>query len=215
MRDYSKTKTFKQGITGENAVEDYFAWEDVSLLFRCPSNRAFPYDFKYLSNKTGKQFIVEVKTKIARDWFPDVSIDLKDYETYLRIIDEQQIDFYIFFVDYETKACYWFNLRNIDRLKKKYNPVRIRTHKYGYYPLKGMGDKGQPVVYFPLCWMKVVFQLDVQTIDALKELAKDSDVLRKKYCERLLMQTDFYKIGSLDDISLGGIDGLGNSPERG
>ena len=151
------------------------------IIYRPVNGGAHPFD-NLCANKDKSIFVVEIKTKPRRIYYPDTGINIRNYEDYCRTRAKHNIDIILFFVDEVKKCIYGGSLRDLE--------TEI-TIEHGIdtlnYPLRHNG-----IIYFPLDNMKMGWDLSENEIMRLKQIttrSKPYDDLYQGITERRIDDT--------------------------
>jgi len=149
--------TVKKGNLGEQIVKETLE-NSGYVIYKCITEKAHAFDFLAVKNKQ-VFMIAEVKSKARFNNFEATGIDVKHYNEYLFILDNQNIDVMLFFVDEHPKEerVYCQSL-NILKQEKDINGIR--------YPNFNI-SKGK--VLFTLSDMITVCKLTEDQINKLKK----------------------------------------------
>lgn len=91
----------KKGNLGENIVKDTLEKKGY-VVYKCVTEKAHAFDF--LAVKDKKVFLIaEVKSKARFNKYEATGIDLRHFNEYKFIYDNQKIDILLFFVDEHPK----------------------------------------------------------------------------------------------------------------
>lgn len=96
--------TVKKGDIGEAIVKGVL--DAKGLIVYAPTGGGTHVVDFYAQYKGKKLFAVEVKTYPRRAFFDQTGIDAADYETYLHLLKDQDIDTVIFWVDEFERMIY-------------------------------------------------------------------------------------------------------------
>jgi len=149
----SKT-TVKKGNIGEKIVRGYLENKGY-VIYKPITSGGHPFDNLCASRDKKKIFIVEVKTKEARKYYPDTGIDIKSYNEYKYIQDKYNLKVFLFFVDATNRKIYG----NI----MEYLEIETTVGKH-IYPLRQNG-----IIYFPLSSMKSISELTENEAEIIRK----------------------------------------------
>jgi len=137
--DWNKRTEVKKGCLGESLVEKYLA-KRKQTIYKPITDQAHPVDRVCASPDKNQMYIVEVKTKARRKYYPDTGFDFSKYREYLNLQLKHSLEVYVFFVDEESGTIYGGLLDDISRMT-------TITHKGNRleYPLISKG-----IIYFPV-----------------------------------------------------------------
>jgi len=161
--------TTQKGNIGEACVDDYLRSKNI-IPYIPVFEGAHPFDRLCAKNDGSSLYIVEVKTKARRTYYPDTGINISSYEKYISISLKYGIKVFLCFVDEAEKRCYgnWIHILS-ETTEVDHNEKLLK------YPLKDNG-----IIYFPLCAMKDIFFINNNTIN---ELLEKSSRNYKYHCE--------------------------------
>ena len=149
----SKT-TVKKGNIGEKIVKEYLENKGY-VIYKPATSGSHPFDNLCASQDKKKIFIVEVKTKEARKYYPDTGIDIKNYNEYKYIQDKYNLKVFLFFVDATNRKVYGNELGNLIK------PKIIDNKKYPSM------EKG--IIYFPLSSMRPISELTEDEAEIIRK----------------------------------------------
>lgn len=152
--NWNEREEVKKGKIGERIVFDYLRSKGF-VVYRPAVDGSHPFDNLCYYRKRETMFIVEVKTKQARKFYPDTGISFRNYIEYKFIQDRYNLQVYLFFVDATSKKVYGNSLSRLEFPKVEGNH---------FYPLKENG-----IVYFPLSNMVVLFRLTMEQVKTINE----------------------------------------------
>jgi hypothetical protein len=144
----------KKGNIGEQIVFDYL-YNIGYVIYRPVTGGAHPFDNLCVSRDKKDIFIAEVKTKEARQYYPDTGINIKNYNEYKFIQNKYNLHVFLFFVDADNLKVYGNFIACLEAKK-----VSGKCS----YPLKQNG-----IIYFPLSNMKLISELTDDQAKAIKE----------------------------------------------
>ncbi len=130
-------ETAKRGTVGEDIVDAYLEKRGI-IPYKPNSKYAHAFDRLGVSKDKKNLFIVEVKTKPARDYYPDTGIDVRHFNEYKYLQDKYSLKIFIFFVDDQRGEVYGNFLNKLMAPKE-------RTDIGKTYPLIERN-----IIYFPL-----------------------------------------------------------------
>lgn len=148
----------QKGKVAEDIVVDkmrdrgYFA-------FKCANPGSHPFDFLFVQMQGYKLFIGECKAHEERVLYEDTGINSDEYEKYLELRNNLEIDFIIFFVDYKKESIYGGEIGYISKNMEVKGKV---------YPAK----EGNGITYFPTSLMQKYFPLSQEEVYKLKSLTR-------------------------------------------
>lgn len=150
----------KKGDLGEKIVDAYLEEKKI-VVYKTAFDGAHPFD-RLLATPDKKQLIVaDVKTKPQRKYYPDTGIDLRHFNEYQHISHKHNVKVMLFFVDQVAAKVYGNYLHELIK------PLEIQhNNKTLQYPIT---EKN--IIYFPLCKMIFIENLDNYQIDELKTLS--------------------------------------------
>lgn len=155
----------KIGDYGEKLVTDFLR-ERNCVFYRPDVESSSPHLCDGFITKNFKLLTAaDIKTKPRRKKFPDTGIDYRHYIRYKQITEENNINFYLFFVDDVCKAIYGNYLRVLD------NPCISNGIAY---PIEELTKYGNIIRYYPLSVMQVIRKLTNDEISELKRLRGDN-----------------------------------------
>lgn len=157
MKWESKATVIK-GDIGEDIVDEYLIKKGY-IPYKPACGGAHPFDRMCATKDKKTIFIVEVKSKAKRKYYPDTGINISHFDDYKNIYKKYGIDVYLFFVDEEQGTIY-------GRLLRELEIERVVTHKGNEisYPLK----QGR-IIYFPIACMRLIARLDDEKVRELTE----------------------------------------------
>jgi hypothetical protein len=131
--------------------------------------KAHPFDRLCASQDKKNLFIVEVKSKARRNYYPDTGVDVRHYEDYMHIKATYAIPVFIYFVDEMLMRVYggeigWLSCsRTVAHKGRQLN-----------YPLRQGG-----IIYFPLEAMTTLCPIEADAAKQLKALSTRAYAYRK------------------------------------
>lgn len=165
IKPWKERKCVKKGDIGEKLVDKYL--RSKQLIPYSPDSE-YPHPFDRLVASRDKQtlMIIDVKTKAARNSYPDTGMNKSHYDEYMRISIKHNIPVYVFFCDEMLGKVYG------NYLSELIKPTKIKVkNKIINYPLV-QGD----IIYFPLSLMIDVCNIESDQIVAMKSLSARSHV---------------------------------------
>ena len=141
----------KKGNIGEELVDEYLHKKGV-LTYSCKLQG--PHTFDRLCIINSQIFIIDVKCKPSRNYYPDSGFDIITYNKYKEIIKENNLDFFIFFVDEKSKQIYGSTL---DKLEKS---IKVGRKTYP--------SRENEIIYFPLQNMKKICRISEENSQRIK-----------------------------------------------
>lgn len=160
--EWNKKKCVQKGTLGEELIDKYIH-ESGRLIPYCPVfDGAHPFDRIVASLNKKEMYILDVKTKARRSYYPDTGIDIRHYEQYKYLEDKYNMPVYLAFVDEWLDKIYGNYLSILEE------PTPDVKTNYGYrdYPIKQKG-----IIYFPCVKMEYITILDKNNSKKLKELS--------------------------------------------
>lgn len=158
MNWHDRTTT-KKGDIGERIVREFLVSKGY-VPYVPIADIAHPFDNLCASPDKKKIFIVEVKTKEARKYYPDTGINIRNYDEYAFIRKKYGIEVFIYFVDATNKKVYG------NRLSVLEEKTTVGNKEYP--------KREPPIIYFPLCNMQTISELtDEQCTEIRKYTTKN------------------------------------------
>jgi hypothetical protein len=152
--------TARKGAIGEQIVDLLLLQKNI-IPYGALVNNAHPFDRMCASADKRNIFIVEVKTKARRTYYPDTGVDIRHYMGYRHVKATYNIPVYLIFVDEMLGKVYGGELAHLE------SPLSIAHRgKMLNYPLKQRG-----IIYFPLAHMKDISELTKETMEDLRALS--------------------------------------------
>lgn len=139
MNNWEDKLQVKKGNLGEQLVDNHLRGRGF-VVYKAVSEGRHPFDRICSTLDKKKMIIAEVKTKPARQYYPDTGINLKHYREYAFLRDKYNLPVVIYFVD-EIKRKIYGNL--LIELEK--SVIILHKGKFIKYP-KIEGE----IIYFPL-----------------------------------------------------------------
>lgn len=160
---WEERKEVKKGSMGENIIDRYLISQGY-VPYMAVYEGAHPFDRIVATPDKKNIYVVEVKTKARRTYYPDTGIDTRHYFDYKHVTEKYNMRMLIFFVDEYVGTVYGNFLDVLDQ-------ARVVEHKNRFieYPLKQRG-----ILYFPLCAMLTVAAVSAEESKELKKLSKRS-----------------------------------------
>jgi len=148
----------RKGNIGERLVDEYLLRKGI-VPYRPIVSQAHPFDRLCASADKKRIYVVEVKTKPRREFYPDTGVDFRHFNDYMHISLQHSMDVFLYFVDEILRSIYGGELvGNLAQIRQVRHQGRDLI-----YPLKHRG-----IIYFPLSAMEHVASLQD---DVCKELA--------------------------------------------
>lgn len=144
--------TVKKGNVGEEIAKNYLEKKGF-IVYNPNTPGSHPFDNLCADNRN--IFIVEIKTKEARKYYPDSGVDIRNYNKYLYIKSKHNMKVYLFFVDAANAKIYG---NEIDELIK---PQIINGKNYP--------SKEKDIIYFPLMNMITISNLTKEQCDEIAQ----------------------------------------------
>lgn len=157
MAKFSDLKEYKKGELGEFLVQHYLTKKGYTV-YKTASTGSHPIDNIAIHKTNLNVFIYDVKTKAKRTHYNDTGLDANDFQKYKKIIEKNNVQLIIFFVDENLKLIYTLNM----------NTISEKIKNYKTYPKIIKDPKGQDVIYFPLKIMKKQIKFSQKFADKLK-----------------------------------------------
>ena len=148
----------RKGNIGEGLVDEYLLRKGI-VPYRPIASQAHPFDRLCASADKKHIYVVDVKTKPRREFYPDTGFNISNYNKYLNIAIQHNMDVFVYFVDEILKAIYGGELiGNLAQIRQVRHQGKLLI-----YPIQQSG-----IIYFPLAIMEHIADLP----DAVcKELA--------------------------------------------
>ena len=141
--NFNEKTTTKKGDIGENIVDNIMLKKGFIPYMPKEGTGAHPFDRLYATRDKKTIFILDIKAKAKRRYYPDTGIDLAHYRQYSHISDKYKIEVVILFVDEESLTVYGGKLINLEA--ETTITDKSRTLKYPmivkniiYFPIKNM-----------------------------------------------------------------------------
>ena len=153
MIEFNKANS--KGKIGELIVGEVFkrhGW----IVYTPQENMSHAFDMIVIKDKK-EAMAVDVKTKPARNYYPDTGLDLKDWNIYKEFTKRYTMTFWIIFVDENSKTIYGNYLEAMEK------PVTIGKITY---PL--IIKTNEPEILFPLQNMITFAKLTDQEANEIK-----------------------------------------------
>lgn len=160
---FHELTTTQKGDVGEEIIDALLKKKGV-IPYKPDADRAHPFDRLCASINKKSLYVVEVKAKSKRKYYPDTGINLSVYTGYQHINAKYNMQVYLFFVDEESAEIYGGELNKIS------TPCQI-THngKVIDYPLiSASGPKD--IIYFPIARMGTISKINDADVSKLKSL---------------------------------------------
>lgn len=159
----------KKGDLGEELVKKYLEAKKQTV-YSTSTDQGHPVDMICASQDKSNMYMVEVKAKARRKYYPDTGFDLSVYNEYKALQIQRNLTLYVFFVDEEAGKIYGGSLDDISK------PTQI-THR-GHvleYPLCNKG-----IMYFPVDNMITVDSIPKDIRGRLQKLTTKNDIYLKE-----------------------------------
>jgi hypothetical protein len=163
--DWENKTEVKKGNIGEEAVDVYMIEESFFPYIPDPKIKAaHPIDRLYISLDASNIFFVDVKSKAARNKYPDTGIDTRHYQKYKKIYENSSIDVFLAFVDENSKSIYGGFLSHLSITR---NLVMPGGAIWEYPRIENYGNC--EIVYFPTHLMDEIRKLTDEEVENLKK----------------------------------------------
>jgi hypothetical protein len=149
----------KMGNIGEGIVKQYLREKGRVPYKPDEGTGAHPFDFLCATQDKKHIFIVEVKTKPSRMYYPDTGFNVKSWQTYRDVSEKHNLDVHCFFVDTSRKEVYGNKLSVLQE-----NRTIVHNGKSVQYPFVQKG-----IVYFPLEAMVTVCKLTESQCEQIEQ----------------------------------------------
>lgn len=160
MFSFNNLITTKKGNEGERIVDNLLLSKGY-IPYAPNADVAHPFDRICASRDKRTMFVVEIKTKARRNYYPDTGIDVKSYKGYKHIMKKYRVEVALFFVDEMLGKIYGGKLSQIE---KPHNVVHNgKTLKYPLFQ--------NNIIYFPLERLTVYADLDSKDAELLMNLS--------------------------------------------
>lgn len=160
MRFEDKATT-KKGDLGENIVDNIMLEKGYIPYLPLKGTGAHPFDRLYATRDKETIFILDVKAKPQRTYYPDTGINLNNYNQYKSFMDKYKICVVLMFVDEKIATVYGGKITKLSAVKEIWHKGKILQ-----YPLI---DKG--IIYFPIDSMETVANITPEEAQSLKDLS--------------------------------------------
>jgi len=159
--NWEDKQTVKKGTFAEEIIDKYLISKNI-IPYIPNFDGAHPFD--RLCAKTDKKsiYILDIKAKASRNYYPDTGIDYKHYKEYKYLEEKYKVPIVLIFVD-EYKAEIYGNI--LEHLTK---PTIINNKNY---PSIEKTINGVEIIYFPLINMKTINKLTNKQVEKLKQLS--------------------------------------------
>ncbi|MEE1963566.1 hypothetical protein V1387_12785 [Allomuricauda taeanensis] len=166
MIDYTSTSTLKKGTIGERYIKPWIEEQGFAVF---TTDSKLPHDYDLLATNKQFKFIGEVKTKCAREFYPDTGFDLVDFKHYQTVSQEEGKYCFIFFADECNCNVYgqWLHLLE-EPTMIEHNGKTLMYPKIETYP------NGTEIIYFPLSSLKPITEIEEETCFELQQLTKSN-----------------------------------------
>ena len=165
MEKFEDRSTTKKGDIGENIVDNIMLEKGFIPYLPKKETGAHPFDRLYATRDKKLIFILDIKAKARRLYYPDTGIDIKHYNQYSFIRDKHKISVSLLFVDEEMMKVYGGNLMKLE--EKTIITDKGRTLNYPMFT--------KSIVYFPLKNMNVVSEITPKEAKLLKDMTTKKD----------------------------------------
>lgn len=162
---FSELTTTQKGDLGESVVDEYIRSKGV-VPYKPDADQAHPFDRLCASSDKKSLYVVEVKTKAKRKYYPDTGFNISSYKDYTNIQEKYGLKVFVFFVDEESGEIYGGTLDEISKpqLVNHYNKTLD-------YPLKQKG-----IIYFPVSSMRTIGKIDDEIVCQLRQLTTKNEL---------------------------------------
>lgn len=158
--DFEAKPTTRKGKVGEGLVDAHLFGSGI-VPYGPLLGRAHPFDRLCASQDKKDLFVVEVKSKARRNFYPDTGVDIRHYNDYMHIKEHYAIPVFIYFVDEMLKRVYGGEIGWLARPR-----TVIHNRKPLEYPLRQNG-----IIYFPLVNMTVLCPIEANAAEQLRALS--------------------------------------------
>lgn len=158
--DWEKLTSVKKGNIGEQKVQEFLESKDF-VCYQAVTEKAHPFDFLAVKDKT-LAIAAEVKTKSLMTYYQATGINFDSFIYYSEFSKKHNINIFIFFVDEALEQIYgnWLHVLEQPCL------VNGRT-----FPHNMTTRHGKKIRIYPYCKMKIITNLDKETVEQLKKLS--------------------------------------------
>lgn len=158
---WAEKQTVKKGNFAEEIIDKFLISKNV-IPYIPNFDGAHPFD--RLCAKVDKKsiYILDIKAKASRNYYPDTGINYKHYKEYDYLSKKYKVPIVLIFVDEYKAKIYGNSLANLIK------PVEIKNKKY---PLIEKTASGIEIIYFPLINMKAIDELTEDQVEELKQLS--------------------------------------------
>ena len=172
-----KEKSIK-GDYAEELIEEFFIKNNYEVY--SPSGKqAHLFDgiaIKKEFDGEYKTIYFDVKSKAARNLYPDTGVDYKHYIHYQDISVKFNTTFLIIFVDEELGKIYFQNIKKYMMPgDQKANKVYYDQEEIRYPKFENNEDKNEKYIYFSLETMGLIKELSEEEINKLKAFSKNTN----------------------------------------
>lgn len=158
--DFESLPQARKGKIGEQLVDLHLLNSGI-VPYGPVVGAAHPFDRLCASRDKRNLFVVEVKTKARRTYYPDTGINESHYNDYIHVKEQHQIPVFLYFVDENMKQVYGGEIGFLARPATVLDRGRVLK-----YPLRQKG-----IIYFPLANMVKVCAIDDEAAMKLKALS--------------------------------------------
>ena len=167
MGQWNSKSEVKKGNLGEKIIDQYLL--DCDFIPYHPfSDKAHPFDRLVASKDKKRIFVLEVKTKKSRKYYPDTGFNYSNYQDYDNIKQKYGLDIYITFVDDLEQEVYGNYLKELEKDRE----IKLRG-KTIHYP-KIENKNGEKIKYYPLEAMENIKKLNKEEIEQLNKLSNEN-----------------------------------------
>jgi hypothetical protein len=162
--NFNEKPTTLLGDYGEAIVTEYLDKKGLVLMSNINNDKPHPFDL-LISNRNNGDWMLsmaDVKTKPKLIIYNGTGIDINHYNTYKFLQEVYNMNFFIYFVDYDLGKCYG---NTIDNLNIKH------TENDKEYPFEILGENNERLIIFHMDNMIEQFILTEEQIKRLKELS--------------------------------------------
>ena len=161
--NFKETKAYQKGELGEEIVDRYLKSKGV-IPYKPDADGAHPFD-RLCATKDKSVFVVECKSKRARDYYPDTGIDIRHYKVYKDIQSKHNMDVFICFIDEKSATIYGNTLKNLMKTRQVETNRGVKVYPW---------EQGKQV-YFPLLAMIHIAELNATEVERLRGLSEHKE----------------------------------------
>lgn len=162
--DWKQSNAYRKGEIGEGLVDQYLLKRGI-VPYRPIADAAHPFDRLCASSDKKSLYVVEIKSKPKREFYPDTGFNYSNFLDYMNIAMKYGMDVFVYFVDERMKKIYGGELLSNLAVEREVS----WNGKSIMYPL----HQGRQI-YFPISCMEEIANLGDAECEVLHSLRRSN-----------------------------------------